>query len=133
VSKFDLSQVTLHEDSLLDMMVNYLESKGWYFDWDHINDVWGQTDEEKAYYKEMGEGDSLPLNERPDAIRQLHGWTLTQWDEYWQKPYSDDPTHKNFGAPKERRYEDLKQAVWSQMLREEEPKQFGFFFGDNDG
>ena len=117
-------------------MINYLESKGWYFDWDHINDVWGQTDEEKAYYKEMGEGDSLPLNERPDAIRTLHGWTLPQWAEYWQPVAKKESGVASLGKPaplkppRTRRYEDLKQAVWSQMLREEEPKQFGFFFGD---
>lgn len=90
-------------------IIEYLESKGWYFDWDHINEVWD-------------EDSPTSLNKRPDAIRTLHGWTLPQWGNYWQT--TEDK--------RKRRYEDLKDVLWSQLLREEEPEQYAFFFQETD-
>ena len=98
--------------SLQETIIAYLEERGWYYDWEHVNAVCD---------------DDPPAN----AIRTFHGWTLPQWGEYWQKPYSDDPKHKNFGKPKSRRYENLKDALWSQLLREEEPKTYAVFFQDD--
>jgi transcriptional regulator with XRE-family HTH domain len=100
------------EDSrLLPLMIGYLESRGWYFDWEHIHDVWGSDSPGS-------------LDKQPDAIRSLHGWTVPQWGEYW----SSDHLEPKGPKPKQRRYESLKDALWSQMLREEEPEQFAVFF-----
>lgn len=111
------------EESMADLplqaqLIAYLESKGWYFDWPHILDVWGTGKDSLA--------------NKDDAIRSLNGWTVPQWGEYWQKPYADDPKHANYGAPKTRRYENMQEAVWSQLLREERPDQFGVFFDDKE-
>src|SRR5687767_3890547 len=115
---------------LQEVIIEYLESKGWYFDWDHINEVWGRTPKEIEHRKThphlYGEPESLPLNERPDAIRTLHGWTVPQWGEYWSSDHLDPVGPK----PKERRYENLKDALWSQLLREEEPTTYECFFKD---
>lgn len=97
---------------LLEIAIEYLESKGWYFD--------------QAWYREVWEeGDAGPR-----GVRESHCWTIPQWGEYWAKPYYDDPKHENYGAPKERRYESLKDALWSQILREQEPEPFETFFRD---
>ena len=101
------------EISLLELMIKYLESEGWYFDWEHANQL--------TWYDSDGE-----------RLREAHAWTVPQWDEYWVKPYSDDPTHKNFGAPKNRRYENLQTAVWSQVLREEEPETYKVFYSEEN-
>lgn len=87
------------EGGLLENSIEYLESKGWYFDYDHYREVW----EEEA---------------GPRGIRESHCWTVPQWGEYWREPYDDDPKHENYGAPRKRRYESLKDAIWSQILRE---------------
>lgn len=100
---------------LQEMIIAYLEERGWYFDWDHINEVWD-------------DGDDSPntLNRRPEAIRELHGWTVPQWGEYWSSDHLEPVGPK----PKKRRYEKLQDALWSQLLREENPEQFAGFFGD---
>lgn len=93
---------------MLDTMIEYLESKGWYYDKKRAKDfTW------------------IPAAQRK---RSAPAWTVPQWGEYWMAPYSDDPTHKNFGKSKERRWENLKDAVWSQLLREEEPETYAGFF-----
>jgi hypothetical protein len=97
------------EPKLQEIIITYLESKGWYFDWEHIREItWFRDDAE--------------------TIRKAHAWTIPQWGEYWMKPYSDDPTHANYGEPKTRRYESLQEALWSQLLREEQPEDFACFF-----
>ena len=96
-------------------IIEYLESKGWYYDWDHVIKVWWEPKDDA---------------ERGEFIRRFHGWTLPQWAEYWTEPYADEPTHKNFGKPKTRRHEDLKDALWSQICREELPEKFHYFFDD---
>lgn len=114
------------EKKMLGVLTGYLEAAGWYFDWDHIRDVWGDDEDDD----DPLEDGSVSLDRRPDAIYSLHGWTLPQWGEYWMEPFSDDPTHANYGKPKTRRYESLKDAIWSQLLREQEPESYAGFFGD---
>lgn len=98
---------------LQERLIEYLESKGWYFDWDHIHEVWD-------------EDSPTSLNKRRDAIRTLHGWTVPQWGEYW----SSDHLPPKGPKPKKRRYECMHDAIWSQLLREEEPQTYGTFFKD---
>lgn len=94
--------------NLQQVIIEYLESKGWYFDLERAKDF-----------------DWIPADRRE---RETPAWTVPQWGGYWSEPYSDDPKHKNFGKPKTRRYEMLKDALWSQLLREEEPENFETFF-----
>ncbi len=51
-------------------IIEYLESKGWYFDWDLVN-------EDLTWYEDMPRG---------QVMRQAHAWTLPQWGEYSQQP-----------------------------------------------
>jgi len=99
--------------TLQETIVSYLESKGWYFDWDHVLAVWGEDDDDEA-----------ELRAAPEVTRVYAGWTVPQWGEYWTSPREGD------GAPKRRRYESLRDALWLQLLREEEPGKFGTFFDD---
>lgn len=114
--------------TLQETMVAYLESKGWYFDWDYIHEIWGDAwDPDEPNYESEDERPLGPTpDNQPDAIRRLVGWTLPQWGEYW----SSDHLKPKGPKPKERRYESLQQAVWSQLLREEEPERFAVFYGD---
>jgi hypothetical protein len=105
-------------EGLQAQVIAYLESKGWYFDWDHINDAWD--------HDHVDEYGRPSLNRRPEAIRTLHGWTLPQWGEYW----SSDHLPPKGPKPKRRRHENLQDALWSQLLREEEPERYGAFFDD---
>lgn len=92
---------TLKGVSLQELIINYLEQKGWYFDWEHASDLtWYDSDQEK--------------------LREAHAWTLPQWAEYWMDPKKPEE--------KKRRYENLQQALWSQLLREEVPEKFACFF-----
>lgn len=100
------------EPSMQETLIARLEAAGWYFDWEHIREVWGSDSPDS-------------LDKRPDAIRSLHGWTLPQWGEYWS---SDHLPPK--GPKPKRRYESMRDAVWSQLLREEDPEHFAGFFGD---
>lgn len=95
-------------DGLQQQIIEYLESKGWYFDWDHV-------EKNLTWYS----GDP-----REEILREAHAWTVPQWDAYWSADHQDD------SKPKRRRYEKLQDALWSQLLREEEPNQFGVFFDD---
>lgn len=94
-------------------IIDYLVSKGWYFDWEHVIDVWGEP---------------AAASEQAEFMRRYPGWTVPQWGEYWMAPYSDDPNHANYGKPKTRRYEPLQEALWSQVMREERPDEFEVFF-----
>jgi hypothetical protein len=93
-------------------MIEYLESKGWYFDEKRAKDFTWMS--------------------KAERVRDAPAWTVPQWGEYWMEPYSDKPGHKNYGKPKTRRYESLSDAFRSQLLREEMPEQFGVFFKDDD-
>lgn len=100
------------EATLLDLMIEYLEEHGWYFDWDHACFVWEKDSKEEL------------LKSWPDAIRRLHAWTVPQWGNYWSSPKEGE----ELPPWRKRRYEDLKDAVWSQMLREQEPENYEIFF-----
>lgn len=86
--------------SFQETLIAYLESRGWYFD------------------KERAE--KLTWIPEAERIYRAHAWTVPQWGEYWA---TDDPSKK-------RRYENLPEAVMSQLLREEEPQTHGAFFDD---
>lgn len=90
--------------SLQETIIEYLESKDWYFD----------EKEAKAFIW-------IP---KKDRIRQAPAWTVPQWGEYWSSDHLPPVGPK----PKRRRYEKLQEALWSQLLREENPKQFAGFF-----
>lgn len=100
------------DDTLIAVLVAYLEEKGWYFD----------GVQAKAF-------EWIPKKER---LFEAKAWTVPQWGEYWMKPYSEDPTHENYGAPKTRRWETLMDAVSSQLRREEQPDKFACFFDGFD-
>lgn len=100
------------EDGLMEMAIAYLTEKGWYFDHERYQEVWEE-----------------PAGSR--GIREASCWTVPQWGEYWVKPYHDKPGHENYGASPERRYVSLKEAIWDQILREQEPEAFGGFFRDH--
>lgn len=99
------------EPGLQATMIAYLESKGWYFDWDYVRE---HDDPD----------DTHAISRRPDAIRVLHGWTVPQWGEYWSSDHLDPVGPK----PRARRYENMKDALWAQLLREEDPERFAGSF-----
>lgn len=108
--------------SFQSVVVGYLEARGWYFDWDRVRDDYGGKIPTETINGRAVARDSL--------LRTEHAWTVPQWADYWMKPYSDDPTHENYGTPKTRRYENMRDAISSQLHREEEPETFGRYFGD---
>lgn len=89
-------------------LIERLEAAGWYFDWKHV-------EEDLTWYSER---------ERGDVLRTAHAWTVPQWGEYW----SSDHLAPVGPKPKRRRYESLQEALWSQLLREEEPETYACFF-----
>lgn len=48
------------------------------------------------------------------------GWTVPEWENYWR---ARDGTMS-------RRHENFKEAVWTQLMREEDPETFEPFFAD---
>lgn len=101
------------DDGLFQATVAYLVAKGWYFDHERYRETWDEV-------------------AGPRGVREAHCWTMPQWGDYWHKPFADDPNHENYGAPPTRRYEALKDAIWSQILREQEPKQFEGFYAEKN-
>jgi hypothetical protein len=93
---------------LQDILIAYLQSRGWYFD------------EERAR--------QFTWVAKADRVREVTAWTLPQWGEYW----SSDHLPPEGKKPKERRYECLKDAIWSQLLREEKPETYAVFFKERD-
>lgn len=109
------------DEGLLAVLVKYLEDAGWYFDWEHIDKVWGDAWDDE----DEDEEDNEPtLNKRPDAIYSLNGWTVPQWGEYW----SSDHLPPKGPKPRTRRYEGMKEALWSQLYREQKPEEMAVFF-----
>lgn len=107
--------------NLQEMIITYLESKDWYFDWDHVAQVYGG-----AIPTETLNGRKVP---KEQLIRTESGWTVPQWGEYWSSDHLDPVGPK----PKKRRYENLTTAITSQLLREEEPETYAGFFKDTSG
>lgn len=98
--------------NLQETLIEYLESKGWYFDMD-----WVKNEIDVGYPAEDDDGNSITLpSERPDVLHRYAAWTVPQWGAYWKSG--------------DRRYEKFEQAIVFQLLREEDPEQFAGFFRD---
>lgn len=108
----DIEDGVCPNGNLQDIIIDYLEERGWYFDYEHIMWVFEYKDKNELFTKQ------------PNIIRTAHGWTLPQWGDYWKPaPNAVDQSTK-------RRHENLQDAMWSQILREEEPETYGYFYGD---
>jgi hypothetical protein len=90
--------------NLQQAIIEYLVARGWYFDLERAKD--------------------FTWIDAADREREAPAWTVPQWGEYWSSDHLDPVGPK----PKSRRYETLRDALWSQLLREEKPTQFEGFF-----